>query len=160
MVDIQSKEIIDKMAEELKVQPSLALPRKLMDSIQPVFNVNPQPAMQQLGTAFSDGTAGTLMTTSTTKRTFVTAVNYTVTKDVVNTSINTRIGATLFLQNAQINLLRTNYEPVTAGSFTETITFNPPLEMAKGIDITLNNSSGLASIDSAGVVFFYELDPL
>jgi len=40
MVDIQSKEIIDKISDELKVQPALKIPRTLSENIQLVYDVN------------------------------------------------------------------------------------------------------------------------
>jgi len=40
MVDIQSKEVIDKMSEDLKVQPAMMLPRLLGNQIMPTFSVN------------------------------------------------------------------------------------------------------------------------
>lgn len=45
MVDIQHPGIIDRMDRDTRAQPSMALPRKLKDDIQPVLEVNPQPEL-------------------------------------------------------------------------------------------------------------------
>ncbi len=159
-LDIQSKEIIDKISDELKVQPAMSIPRELMDKIQLVYGVNPVKNIKVAGNTLSNGTSATIFTTSTTKRTFLVGASISVSKDVVSNSLLTRILAQpIGLAPTSFLILRT--EPVTvAQGLVTNISFPiDGIELEKGSDVNLTNSSGTASIDSSAIVFFYETDP-
>ena len=157
-LEIQSKEVIDKISEELKLQPALKIPRELMDKIQLVYSVNPPVVIQSVLDDNSDATSATVMTTSAVKDTYISAITLSVAKDVVSNSLHTQVSGTDFLGVAK-PLIRIRYEPVTVGSFTETITFPIPIRLARGTNVLLQNNSGTASIDASCVVYFYEVDP-
>lgn len=48
MVDIQSKDIIDRMHTDTKIQPAMQLPREFGKQILPVLQVNPLPVIKQI----------------------------------------------------------------------------------------------------------------
>ena len=50
------------------------------------------------------------------------------------------------------------YEPSTAFQNTISINFNPPLRLAKGVAVAINNENATASIDTEADVYFYEED--
>jgi len=54
MVDIQHKGIIDRMDRDTRIQPSMALPRKLRNDIQPVLQVNPQAEIKVISDAIAN----------------------------------------------------------------------------------------------------------
>jgi len=158
MVAIQSKEVIDKISDELKVQPSLDIPRELSKNIQLVYGVNPPIRIRTLDSTASDSTSSTILTTSTTKRTFLVGVQITTAKDVVSTSIISAILATPIGDSSR-TILATRYEPVTAGSnIMAQNTFNSPMELEPGTTVTVINGTAIASIDTSGLIFFYETD--
>lgn len=158
-LDIQSKEVIDKISDELKVQPSMAIPRELMDKIQLVYGVNPERIIRSLHANVSDSTSGTIFTTATNKKTFIVGVQLSITKDVVSTSLFSNITFTDFLGTADKILMQLRYEPVTAGNIELSTTFTHPVEVQPGTAVAIANSTNIASIDTTGVVFFYETDP-
>jgi len=159
MVDIQSKEVIDKVSEDLKVQPAAEIPRALANDIQLTFDVGHFPEMKVRGVGGSDAVSTTILTTHPTKRTFLTNAHVTITKDVNATSIFTTLSIQPRTMGAQ-SLILLRYEPLTKESnLTATLNFNPAIELEKGTEINVVNSSGTASIDIAGNIGFYEKDP-
>jgi len=159
MVDIQSKEVIDKISDELKVQPAMEIPRALAKDIQLVYEVNPTPLIQTISSTVSDGTAITIFTTSAVKDTFMVGLSLSVAKDVLATSLFSRITARPFGQAANLEFIRIRYEPVTVGDFIESLSFPHPIKLARGSPISLTNSTAVGSIDTTGIIFFYETDP-
>lgn len=159
MVDIQAKEIIDKMSQDLKVQPAMQLPRELGKIIDPVFVVNPDRLIRSNNKDLSDGTAVTIFTTDPNKDTFITGVTLSVAKSVLSTSLFSLISASVFGQASNTPLLRIRFEPVTAGQFTESIIFKHPILLQRNTVVQIENNNATASIDMSAVVFFFEVDP-
>jgi len=159
-VDIQSKEVIDKISDELKVQPAMSIPRELAKNIQLVYGVNPVRLIQVTSKTTSDATTSTILTTNATKRTFVVAMNMTIAKDVVSTSLVSAIRGTP-LGDSATDILRIRTEPVTVGqNLNNRVEIPMPgLELEKGTTLTLTNSTAIASIDTTCNVYFYETDP-
>lgn len=159
MVEIQSKEVIDKMSDELKVQPALLLPRELGKMIVPVYNVNPPRNIRVASSVASDSVSATVMTASLTKRTFIIGCSVTIAKSALSDSIFSILQANIKNQFSTTSLLTINYEPSTAGSFTESLTFSEPIEITPGTAISIANNAATASIDTRGTVYFFETDP-
>jgi len=160
VLDIQSKEVIDKISDDLKVQPAMSIPRMLADKIQLVYGVNPPKKLKYMSKTVSDGTTSTVFTTSATRRTFVVAMSLAVAKDVVATSIQSAIRGTPFGDTTR-NLLTIRTEPVTVMQ-GETANLTIPeggLELDKNSLVTVTNSTAIASIDTTASVYFYETDP-
>jgi len=160
MVEIQSKEVIDKISDELKIQPALQIPRELGKNIQLTYDLNSgrNPKVSALGATVSDGTTATIHTTDLNKRTFMVGCSIAMSKDVVATSVHTSIVATV-KDLTQQSFLRVRYEPVTAGQFNDNIVFDFPIELEPGTTVTITNTTAIASIDSTGILYFYETDP-
>lgn len=161
MVDIQSKEVIDKIADELKIQPAEAIPRKLNDSIQPTYNVNPRKVIKVINGGASDSVSTQIFATNSKKITYITAISMSVSKDVVSPSIVSGVSGTPFGE-ASKTLLNVRYEPLTAMSGVGAyINFGETgLRMANGSSIIMTNSSATASIDARATIVYYELDPI
>lgn len=158
MVDIQSKEVIDKLSRDLKVQPAMQLPRELGKQIVPVFNVNPERLIKMAGATASDATSATVMTTSLVKDTFVVGAQLTVAKDVVSPATFSSLKFLPFGDSVK-SVMFIRYEPLTAGQFLDSIEFTRPLKLERGTVVTVENNSGTASIDASGLIYFYEVDP-
>lgn len=158
MVDIQSKEVIDKISEDLKVQPAMQIPRALAEKIELVYVVNPERLVKIKGATASDATTATIITTSTTKDTFLIGAGIAVAKDVNSNSLISSIVATPSQSDAQTTLM-IRYEPTTAGQFKQYISFPIPIKLERGTTVTITNTSATASIDTTGIIYFYEVDP-
>lgn len=159
-MDIQSKEVIDKISDELKLQPSLDIPREIAKQIQLSYNVNPFQMIRVKTADASDDTNQTIHTCHATKKTFFVGANLSVAKDVVSDSIRSNIRITPASTNVSIQFLRIRYEPLTAASNLAQQSFLFfPIELVKGSIIQVENQSATASIDASGVIFFYETDP-
>lgn len=160
MVDIQSKEVIDKMSEELKVQPAMALPRKLNDSIQPVYNVNPfSHKLKLTGGGPSDATSSIIHTCSTEKDTYLVAVNMSTQKSALHDGNTSAVRITTDQQTA-FPILLTRYEPLTAASnIGQEFALPIPIKLKRGSNITCTNETATASVDTRCVVIYYETDP-
>ena len=158
MVEIQSKEVIDKIGDDLKVQPSMAVPRELSKDIQLSYNVNPVRQVRLVEGVITDATTGVIFTTSTTRRTFIIAAQLSVAKSVLSTSVSSNLACFTVGAPARA-LLLLRYEPVTAGQEHISISFPVAIELERGTAITLNNSTAIPSIDLAAQVMIYEKDP-
>lgn len=159
MVEIQSKEVIDQISDDLKVQPALQIPRKLGNQIDLSYNVNPLPDMQVRSAAFADSTSGTIHTAHATKETWVVGGILTVSKDAANDAIQSELEITPH-NSGQKELIIMRYEPSTAASNLNQVVILPyPIKVKKSSVIQITNNTATASIDTSGVVFFYETDP-
>jgi len=158
MVEHQSKEVVDKLSRDLKIQPAEALPKDMEAKIRAVFNVNPDRQIRFVAANLSDSLSGTLFTASATKETYLVAAHLSTAKDVVATSLFTNLTAVAF-GDSEKTLLRIRYEPVTAGQFTTNMAFPLPILLEKGSVVSIKHSTAVASIDSAGIIYFFEVDP-
>jgi len=159
MVDIQSKEVIDKVSEDLKIQPAMQIPRELAKQIQLVYGVNPLREIQIANVSVSDATTGTILTTNSAKDTFLVGFLLTVAKSSLSPSAFSAIRFTVAGGVGGSANFMIRYEPLTAGQFTESLSLPLPIKLDRGSDITVTNSSATASIDATGIVYFYETDP-
>lgn len=159
MVDIQSKEVIDKISDELKIQPSMQIPRQLAKDIQLSYNVNPVREVSIKIKELNDGTATTIHTADSVKRTFITGGNLAVAKDVVNTSQRSSLDIFPLKTGVSTSIMQLKYEPLTAGDSVTSVNFPEAIEVQKGSTIILKNSNGTASINTFGSIVFYETDP-
>lgn len=157
-MDIQSKEVIDKISRDLKVQPSLEIPRELTKTIQLNYNVNPERDVFVKPGSALDSASSTAYTTPTGKDTYLLGFNVTLTKDAVNDGTSSSIRATVVGQ-AVGAIFRIAYTPSTAGQFTETVFFPIPLKLERGTSLVLTNGTATASIDFFANFYLYEVDP-
>ena len=159
MVDIQSKEVIDKISEDLKVQPALQIPRELAKQIQLIYSVNPERIVKFTHVSVSDSTGGAILMTNATKNTYLVGLQLSTTKDVVATSIFTSITGTP-RDGVVKNLFTLRYEPLTAiSNISEAINFAQPILLEKGTSVTLTHTTAVGSIDSTATAYFFETDP-
>ena len=160
MVEIQSKEVVDKVSEELKIQPAFAVPRNLANNIQLVYDVQPKREIIVKLANASDTGLQTIFTTSTDKDTWVTAIRVSIAKDAVNDSTFTSVtGFTPDKPSAATNLFRLNYEPTTAQNINDSIVFNHPIKLLPGTAVQVTAGSATASIDMLVQLYIYETDP-
>ena len=162
MVDIQSKEIIDKMSEDLKVQPAMALPRTLVNNIQPVFSVNSERAVSLTGniqrTTSANG-AGILVL-PTGKRFFLTSLMIQNVSDA--TADNTSIRITGISADTGASMSLAGMSKITLTAFSDSISreFNTPIEIQAGSTISLTNIFTLGVSVTHVSVEGYLVDPL
>ena len=158
MVEIQAKEVIDKISEDLKVQPAMTVPRTLSKDIQLSYNVNPERLIKVASASANDATSATIHTTHATKDTYLVGASLTVAKSVLVISIFSTIKCFPFGESAALEVMRLRYEPLTAGDTAMAQTF-PPIKLERGSIISVTNGNAVPSIDATGFVFFYEVDP-
>jgi len=160
-LEIQSKEVIDKISEELKVQPALQIPRKIGEKIDLVYSVNPARKLQVAGGTVADATEGSIFTAAANKRTFLVHAHLSVAKDVVSDSVSTWLRCTPLGQAANTVFLNMRYEPITvASNLNLTWTASEPLEIEPGSAVLITNSTATASIDAGAVITYFETDAL
>ena len=158
MVEHQSKEVVDKMSEELKIQPAVALPRNIVNNIQPTYEVNPVHYLTYLKKNANNATNATIHTCSTSKDTFLSAAFLNVQKDGSSTSTNSIIRATP-VGKAATEMLQIRTTTLTAEIKEISVTVPIPIKLERGSVIEIVNASAVADIKTTGVAFFYETDP-
>jgi len=159
MVDIQSKEVIDKISDELKIQPSLQIPRTLMDKIQLAYSVNPKREIKIARGTAQNATTATVLTASSVNDTFLTAASLSVSKSALATSVLSTLTCQPKGQAVLQTLLLINYEPTTAGDRVATHSFIEPILLERGSIVTVTNTTTVSFIESVGIVHFFETNP-
>lgn len=108
----------------------------------------------------SNATSSTVFTTDTKKETYVTAAVLSVTKDATATSTVTTIQVIPESTNVAANLLHITGLTLTAQSDCMSLSFNPPIKLAKGSNVTITNSTNVANVNARATIVGYEVDPL
>jgi len=159
MVDIQSKEVIDKISDELKVQPSLQIPRELMKQIQLVYNVNPTRIVNVLESASGSVSGNTVaFTTPATQDFFLTGVTISTISDATadNTSI---LGFCTLEGKASANFITIVKLTTTAHEQTSVIEFNPPLKLERNTTVGVFTSFTVGANTKAINIIGFVTDP-
>ena len=141
MVDIQSKEVIDKISQDLKVQPALQIPRELAKQIQLVYSVNAVPVANIFENETRTTTTGAsnIFMTPTNRDFFLTHVYLHNVSDA--TADNTIIRLIVTKENGvQVDIIAFSKITTTAFSATHSITFNTPIKLLRGTNITFVNA--------------------
>ena len=157
MAIMRNKDAVEALRNLTGLMTAEGIPQELQDKIQAVLVINPEKEIQVKDLTASDTVGANIMTTSATKRTFLTGVHLSVSKNIVSDSLFSRVNA-IAKGKAAINVLKLLYEPLTAGTIHESVMFNPPIELEKSTLITMGNSTTTASIDINTTLYFYEVD--
>ena len=160
MVDIQSKEAIDQMSEDLKIQPAMALPRTLVNTIQPVYSINTRRLPFSVGLNRSTSGNLTVFTTPTDKDFYLSTISIALDKDATAdpgtgaltvTSTNADGSSALFFGVPILDL--------TAQSFAQTISFPIPIKLARGVAIVMNGTFIAGVMNRFVGITGYTVDP-
>jgi len=158
MSRINNTETIKRILDDAGIQTAIdKVPQELTEKVLPVLISNPIYQVKSKRNSANDQTSALIHSTSSTKRTFLIGASISCSKDVVSDSIKSTVSCTL--KGAQSSsILTILYEPTTAASnLSQNITFPIPVELEKGTNINVTNSTATASIDTEGFVYYYEV---
>lgn len=160
MVEHNSKEVVDKMSQDLKIQPAVALPREISKNIQAVYDVTPKGGNIFMGdvTRITTGTS-TIITTDANKDSFLTSALLSASADNISEGINYILSIVPLGKTAGV-LLQLRKEPTTAFTGNQELTFNPPIQLERGSIITITQGFALGTSTVSGTVLGFERDPL
>lgn len=159
MVEIQSKEAIDKMSEELKVQPALLLPRELGKMIVPTYEINPDKMITRVTSAERATTGTTVMTTAhATKNTFLVGATLTGQADILSDGTSFGLIVTLPGQSIQ-NILKLSKITLTVYSGQISIAFPEPILLEKSSSISISHTFTVGAQVIGGTAMLHERDP-
>jgi len=162
MVEIQSKEILNKISEDIKESNVNLLPRELSKNIQAVLIVNPKNiSNSDIVKSDSRATTGstTLHTTSTTRDTYLVSVTLGAQADA--TADNTLVNLTITpSKTAVTNILR--LAKLTTTVFTGNISLNlsEPLLLARNTAISFGSTFTVGAVNMTASVVLFEVDTL
>lgn len=159
MVDIQSKEVIDKISDELKIQPALQIPRGLSKDIQLTYEVNPQKNISVAADAAKLAT-GTevLMTTPTDRDFYLTTAILSGQADVLCDNVSISLNAQL-KGKVSNEILRLAKISLTVFSGQIAITFPQPMLLDRGTTILIASTFSAGACSFAGTITGYVTDP-
>lgn len=159
MVDIQSKEVIDKISDELKVQPALEIPRTLAKDIQLTYDVNPPRNVKAFvsGAIVTSG-SGTITTSHATKRTFLQSCYLKYQADATADS------TTYLLTFTPKGFATTEFIKLTKLSLTATIdglsiVFPKAIELEPNTTIIVTQTFTVGASTMTGGATTWETDP-
>jgi hypothetical protein len=133
-------------------------PLEVADKVLATYKINPMPTIKVIQGAMSDSVTTNILTSSTTKRTFITSLTLTIAKDSNSNSTETEVVAFLKGNGGGATIMTIKYEPTTAGALYNSLSFNPPLELQKGTTARVTNTSATASIDTKAILTYYEVE--
>jgi len=157
-LEIQSKEVIDKISDELKLQPAMKIPRELMDKIQLVYGINPEREIQVDSTIRATTGSGNILTTSATKKTFLVGATMGYMHDATADSTDNQFLIIPKGKAAQA-LLRLSKLTTTADARSISISFDKPIELEPGTVVSIQQAFTVGAGTISGTVIFYETEP-
>jgi len=160
MVDIQSKEVIDKISDELKIQPSMMIPRGVSKQIDLSYNVNPRRDTDVLGRIADRTTTAsnvTIFTADEFKDTFLTDATLACSFDATNNTQLVSIGATIKGLTTRIFEMKKN--STTATLLNDTIHFHPPMLVDANTTVTLSSTFSAGASSVSVKILGYTTDP-
>jgi len=173
MVDIQNADIIDRLQSETKAQPVMALPKQIVNTIQPVILVNPLPKVIELKLVVSTNVVTFSVPAGKIWRILFGKVRYVTSADVgsrvlvFNVTISTGTGVSdgvylIGADNAQVASLTEHYNFSQFGNIAEietgshTIPIPSNLILKAGARVQISDSNDVTSNDSMTAVFMIE----
>lgn len=157
MVEHQSKEVVDKMSQELKIQPAGALPRNIVNSIQPVYNVNPIYRTNIVAAKTSSATSSTMMTVPTDRPFFLTSAFLHIIKDSSAVSTATALNVTL-KGKSELALILIPGITLTAQDTGTSANYGDGMELEPGSLIRITMTSATAVLTSSATITGYTVD--
>ncbi len=158
MVDIQSKEVIDKISDELKIQPALEIPRQISKEIGLVYTVNPMPD----GIVKSSSTANTgtriIFTTPTDRDFFMTSSFLGYTCDATCDSITYSLNI-LPKGRALANVVILSKQTLTTTTENTNFVFPNPILLERGSNINMIQTFSAGTSVINGSISGFEKDP-
>ena len=150
--------IAERLRNLFKIQQNVeSVPEKVADAILPVVDVSPTKVMRFIQGIAVDATAVVVHTCSTTKQTWFVGGYLSVAKDVVSTSLASSLKITPKGGGSNA-FIRIRTEPITASQLTQSVILPHPILLEKGSVILVENTTAVASIDTAAIIYFYETD--
>ena len=158
MVEIQSKEVIDKISDELKVQPALQIPRTLGKEIQLNYNVNQDPIVNLLGFK-TKSTTGSLFSDDLPegKNIFLTGLTFNYSKDVTNDNVLMELQVVIL--GLTTTLLSITTPTLTAKDETIIMLFPAPIKIDAGSAIKVTGTFAAGTLVRSLGYQTYTRDP-
>lgn len=159
MANHQSKEVVKKISEDLKIQPESLIPSAMSDKINYSYNVNPPRDNTALGfLSRNTTTAGIkIIDVHDTKDTFLTGIFLNHTTDGANDGTSAFISATMPNGNVE-TLMNLTKITLVASSQNAYIQFNPPIRVKKGTDVNFGHVFTAGSSNAGMTIYGYEVD--
>jgi len=148
--DSQNKDVINNIIDTLKLNPVTDLiPRRVVPSIQPVFEVYAPVAFVKSATA-TNSTVATIYTTPSNKDFYLCSAQCSVQKDVLSTSDLTHI--TVIIDGTSVSTANIVGLGLTIESGTASMTFPVPVKVDRNTIIAIKNSVGDGSVRATGSI--------
>jgi len=161
MATIYNSDCTKGLSQNAGIQQSKeSVPNQLADKIVPTFETNPEMLRRAnfcINGSISNATSSSLLTTSTTKDTFITGVVMGFTKDVTATSTGFSIRSTLEDGSAAY-LLNYGTLTLTAQSGNMQLSIVPPIKLKRNTSITVNSLTNVGNFQSNCSVYGYTVD--
>lgn len=151
----ENQTIINNITDELRLNPIHdIIPRKVMPSISPVFEVNPKLA-NVAGSANSATSAGaaTALTTSSSLDTYITGVCLSISKDATCDAASGTLGANVTINGATISLVTLQHQTLTAIQDAIALSLPFPLKVDRNSTIRTTNLTFTAGACRVGITF-------
>lgn len=154
--DTQNKQLVNTAIDELKLNPVTdAIPRQVVPTIQPVFELKRKSINVIKNAGLINGTTGTIYTTPSDKDFYLMGSSITYIKDASSTSIYSTVRCTIedgTLSDVNVIAQLT----LTAQQGSNSINYGQEgIKLKRNTAITIQNSAGTANITAYGIIWGY-----
>lgn len=151
----QSKEITEELKQGLGLSELTGYPRKVAESIVPTFETNTRKINRTEYTAIlNSAAAGTLITCSANKKTFLWGYNLNFIKDAGSTSIYSYLD--FQPKGLSIQRVRLSQLSGVAQTGNSDQMFSVPIELQPGSSVTCGATTADANITTRATIFLEE----
>lgn len=159
--DQQNKRISNFIIDELRLNPiSDEIPKKVVPSIQPVFEVNKKiPNVGGSGTTASSNNSVTLITASATTDTYLLGYSLGLAKDATADVTNGSMSLTCTINGSTVNLAVIPFVTLVANTTVITGSFPTPVKIDRSTTVRFTSPTFTAgTIRASGSVFGFTQD--
>lgn len=162
MVEIQSKDVIDKISRDLKIQPALQIPREILKGIQLVYPIDPERDGLVAENVRAVTGAGALFTVPNDRHDyFLVDVTLSTTYDGTCNAVKTFIRGDLADTNeVNVELITLLYNPGTtvAGEHHLHKNFKHHVKLTPGSTVDIVNAFTLGTQSTHGSMTFFKME--
>lgn len=153
--DNQNRTITNNIVDTLKLNPiSDNIPKTVIPSIQPTFEVNRKIATVRSATRSTTGTS-TVLTTSSTVDTYLIGVGLSYVKDATCDIATGRLTVAGAIEGTSQALMSLNILTTTAQSDSEYVSFSTPVKLDRNAAVTMATTFTAGAMSASATLYFY-----
>jgi len=160
MAKIYNSDLFKELKDGAKIQQAVdRIPNEIAEKVIPVMEVNPKllRTINIIKNVYGTATGNlTVYSVPSNKDFYLVGADISAQEDALSTNTATYIAATI--DGAAVRILQLSKLTLTADSKNGSISFNTPIKIDRGTNITLSNSFGAGAAVKTCTIYGYVID--